>query len=994
MKRYNLIIVALLFTLCKSQAQQLTSAEYFFDTDPGLNNGTSLAVSTGDSILYSGNISAIGLQNGIHFLYIRAKDNNGIWSIAERRMFYIQNISANAPQLVAAEYFVNTDPGIGNGTPIAVTQGDSIDFIGPISITETLVANYTLFIRVKDALGKWSLYEPRDFTICAIAGAISNFEYAKEGLDVNLINTSENNVSNHWDFGDGDTSNLINPFHHYNSAGIYNVCLIASNSCGIDTICQVIELNGIQSISPNDVANTGTYPIDIFGAGFDSLASFSLTKTGESPIVPDTIIAIDNNNFKAIFTFNTVTSGSWTPQVVFANADTSRLFNGLNISNPEDPKLWVNVSGDFVLRVGFNQVYTITVGNDGNTDAYFPHLFIEGLPDGTKFEFLDSIFSGSIIPNFDTLSIDWDSLSNEIFIDSSNMTSFNVVTIYKVPANSVITINVIFHIPDTTQLHTYYDIKAFVTGPLFSSLDPDAAARMQTLTSECSGQLLSLVLNFIIEEAGGVVNDWVLCAADIAQTANEINEAMKDTSELAANWNVLWNTPAITQGILSSVTQCVLASGNFILYARLAKTLLHLKRFFKYYNDYRTVETGIDILNCPEEHKSKQTADESSQSTIIGNAWDPNDKIGPGTGSFNHYTNDENPFVYSIRFENDSAAAFPAQTIRIYDTLDVSKFDLNTFSFTSVTLGKKTLSLNDTKCFFGDIDFSAEYGVNARVTGQLDTSTGVISWILNTIDPLTNQITTNISAGFLPPDSLSPYGQGNVNFIVNLLPSVTNGDSVQNRATIIFDFNAPILTPIWQSSIDTIKPQSILSASTPVTTDDSVLVTWAGSDVFSEIRSYTLYFSTDGITYIPWLTNTSATSAYFYTNLDTTYYFYSLAKDSAGNIEDAQLFADDSTTFITSINDITSLNETILFQNRPNPFNNSTVIDFYLHKPANVTLYISDILGHVVKTIKDEKMNSGKHSVEINGELLYGGYYFYKMVTSDFTDTKRMILLK
>jgi hypothetical protein len=679
--------------------------------------------------------------------------------------------------------------------------------------------------------------------------------------------------------------------------------------------------------------------------------------------------------------------------VVFANADTSRLFNGLNISNPEDPKLWVNISGDFVLRVGFNQVYTITVGNDGNTDAYFPHLFIEGLPDGTRFEFLDSIFTGSMIPNFDTLSIDWDSLSNEIYVDSSNMTSFNAVTIYKVPANSIVTINVIFHIPDTTQLHTYYDIKAFVTGPLFTSSDPDATSRLQNISSECSGQLLALVLDFLIEEAGDAVNDWILCAGNIALTGKEVYDVMKDSSS-TKTFNVLWSTPSVTQGILKSITSCALATGNFFVYAKVAKVLLHMEKFFKFYNDYRTVETAIDNLNCSEEHKSKQIEEESSQSTIIGNAWDPNDKIGPGTGSFNHYTNDESPFAYSIRFENDSAAAFPAQTIRIYDTLDVSKFDLNTFSFTSVTLGKKTLTLNDTKSFFGDIDFSAEYGVNARVTGILNTLTGVVGWVINTIDTSTNQITTNISAGFLPPDSISPYGQGNVNFIVKLLPSVTNGDSVQNKASIIFDYNAPIITPLWQNSIDTIKPQSILSISNSVTTDDSILVTWSGSDVFSGIRSFTLYFSTDAITYIPWLTGTSDTSAYFYTKLDTTYYFYSLAKDSAGNIEDAQLFADDSTTFITSINDIRSFNETMLFQNRPNPFNNSTIIDFYLHKPANVTIYISDILGHVVKTIKDEKMNRGNHSFEIDGELLHGGYYFYKMITSGFTDTKQMILLK
>ncbi len=84
----------------------------------------------------------------------------------------------------------------------------------------------------------------------------------------------------------------------------------------------------------------------------------------------------------------------------------------------------------------------------------------------------------------------------------------------------------------------------------------------------------------------------------------------------------------------------------------------------------------------------------------------------------------------------------------------------------------------------------------------------------------------------------------------------------------------------------------------------------------------------------------------------------------------------------------------VLYQNYPNPFKGSTVIDYYLPKSSNVSIVISDALGRVVKEINNTNMPAGKYSVNVNGEKLHTGYYFYKIVTNEFTDTKRMLLIK
>lgn len=69
---------------------------------------------------------------------------------------------------------------------------------------------------------------------------ISYFQYNDSLLLVSFLDSSLNSVSWHWDFGDGDTSNLQNPSHLYSSIGHYQVCLVAQNSCGSDTICDSI----------------------------------------------------------------------------------------------------------------------------------------------------------------------------------------------------------------------------------------------------------------------------------------------------------------------------------------------------------------------------------------------------------------------------------------------------------------------------------------------------------------------------------------------------------------------------------------------------------------------------------------------------------------------------------------------------------------------------------------------------------------------------------
>jgi hypothetical protein len=83
-----------------------------------------------------------------------------------------------------------------------------------------------------------------------------------------------------------------------------------------------------------------------------------------------------------------------------------------------------------------------------------------------------------------------------------------------------------------------------------------------------------------------------------------------------------------------------------------------------------------------------------------------------------------------------------------------------------------------------------------------------------------------------------------------------------------------------------------------------------------------------------------------------------------------------------------------LMQNYPNPFNPSTVISYQLAVSSPVRLAVYDILGREVARLVDGREAAGEHHVNLDGSRLSSGIYFYKLQSGNFTETKKMVLLK
>ena len=142
----------------------ITDAEYFFDNDPGFGNGTAITISSPavniSSLSFNAGVSS--LSNGMHTLFVRSKNANGAWSVTNKMYIAkVQTLGGNPnsiSNIVAAEYFYDTDPGFGNGMSITITPSNDItSLVFNANVSALSGGMHTLYTRTQDAQGKWSI---------------------------------------------------------------------------------------------------------------------------------------------------------------------------------------------------------------------------------------------------------------------------------------------------------------------------------------------------------------------------------------------------------------------------------------------------------------------------------------------------------------------------------------------------------------------------------------------------------------------------------------------------------------------------------------------------------------------------------------------------------------------------------------------------------------------------------------------------------------------
>lgn len=264
-------------------------------------------------------------------------------------------------------------------------------------------------------------------------------------------------------------------------------------------------------------------------------------------------------------------------------------------------------------------------------------------------------------------------------------------------------------------------------------------------------------------------------------------------------------------------------------------------------------------------------------------SYDPNEMIGPaGYDDQRHYIKPIHNMAYTITYENKSTATAPAHEVYIHDRLDAACYDLGTFGFTSFGWANRQWSVGGsrTKEFTRDVKTEVNgKEITVRVTGKFDSQTGEASWSMVSLDGKGKPI-EDPDLGFLVPNNGNQDGEGFVTFAVVHKHNPQNGSSVSNKATIIFDANAPIETNTYVNTFDTDYPTSRI---TKVEEQGGKLVlTIEGSDTTSGIASYDVYVFRNGgeAELASWqVTGDTYTLPY---DANTSYAFCTVATDHVG----------------------------------------------------------------------------------------------------------------
>jgi hypothetical protein len=300
-------------------APNVVKGEYFVDTDPGFNSATNIPVVQGNDLTnVAFTLDVTAFSAGFHRLYVRFKDANGGWSLANVRTFYKESVGGSLsplPNVVKGEYYIDTDPGFGAGKNIPVTPGTEVTNV-TFSVDVNALAGgfHTLFTRFKDANNNWSITNRRTFYKENFVGSDLNIpnivagEYFIDtdngfGSGKNIPVTPGTNLNN-ISFTT-DVSSLGEGFHK-----LYARFKNANGSWGQTNLRRFYKASSSSASTPGNITNL-EYFIDTdpgFGKGIKLPVTPAVNISDLTFVVPDNAVTVGNHR---IYIRARNASGEW-----------------------------------------------------------------------------------------------------------------------------------------------------------------------------------------------------------------------------------------------------------------------------------------------------------------------------------------------------------------------------------------------------------------------------------------------------------------------------------------------------------------------------------------------------------------------------------------------------------------------------------------------------------------------------------------------------------
>ncbi len=647
----------------------------------------------------------------------------------------------------------------------------------------------------------------------------------------------------------------------------------------------------IDAITPKHAGNTGLTEGVISGAGMLTGAGVRLRKSGQSDIL-GTQIAVQpgNSSIGAVFDLTGQTPGNW--DVVVTNTDgiTATLPGAFGVDSGGSAQVWAEAVGPSVVRPGTSPVFYVMFGNRGNIDALDVPITLD-VPMGIPLEINFSVQPPP--PQAGQIATDWSLAPLYVLPGPGSGFVNVPLLVPVIPAGYTGELRFVLAIPGTFTEGSSFTFFAsngdpllqpgsepsVVVGPMAAGAVDYARANLGvTIPPAENAALVQYVANQL---QNSVANGRAAFSSSSGATAlvYSLGQMNIDAALFAAS-QAVGGTGAALESPLAKLLKpydtsdrltCQLADGQIISIRRgdiqpegssctdpkipiPLPPCVPLQKPTEE-NPCTPTEppkplTPAECRDLPRHHVSadgKTCAPDPKQGCpAVSNAVqgvnpfctpvpikasvDPNAKYGPFGPGAQHFHTTRTSFNYSVEFENEPTASLPAQRVLVTDKLDTVNLDLRTFSLGPITFGSYTLTPPaGAQHFSGGLDLRPDQNLIVKVDASLDIATGAVTWRFSTLDPNTEQVTTDPAAGFLPPDTAPPQGEGKLLYSIHPKLNIASGATVCNQATVVFDANAPIDTQNWCNMIDDIAPVSSVTKLPSTQANATFPVQWSGS---------------------------------------------------------------------------------------------------------------------------------------------------------------------
>jgi hypothetical protein len=639
-------------------------------------------------------------------------------------------------------------------------------------------------------------------------------------------------------------------------------------------------------ISPAVGGDNGNATVTIVGEGISQGATVVLRRAGQADIVGEAVV-IDPSGSKVFARFNLSAraQGVWDVVVTNGNGASFTIPGGYTVEPGRSNVLWSDIIAHSTIREFRPSRITVLCGNRGNTDAYAVPVFVSGIPQNAKvklnFDLVPLPHTSNMQPGFDPNHV-------PVVIDTGSEQRIPLI-IPVIPAGGVRAFQFTIEVP-LQPAGSSFTLKAFASSPRRKAPigatssgqnpssfgaedtgDPYAQDPYEDLGKKCAQSIRLNLLGCISNLVGAGCEQLVLDIANLVGAGLSFATSTPDTAA-----GDLISAGGATAGMVSIGLDAAHCGVNTFPESKILSII-------------SCAFSGASILN-----DCGVLGFFALHPIYFVQAQDPNDKLGSVGFGPEQYVTGLDPLRYVIAFENKPTATAPAQDVVVTDQLDIAKFDLNTFQLGTISFGKDVVLTPPPAVseWTTDVDLRPANNLVVRLIAALDKKTGLVTWRFISLDPNTRQPTDDPKAGFLPPNQNAPEGDGAVLFTVRAKSGQPTGTEIRNKARIIFDTNAPIDTPEWLNTLDNAPPDSQVLPLASNQDSTHFQVSWSGSDAGAGITGYDIYVSENGGTFTPWLQNTPLTSAYFDGNPHSSYSFYSVGRDGAGNVEPAPLTPD------------------------------------------------------------------------------------------------------